>query len=907
MAMKKRRKVTRQEWQPNAFLRILHAVWTVAVSALKIVIGAAATVAIIAAVCAFVLAGALGDYLQNDIMPNVNIELNKNGLDQTSYIYYVDKAGEIKQYQKIYAETDRQWASYDEIPQDLVHAAIAIEDKRFYEHQGVDWITTVKACGNMFFGGSSTFGGSTITQQLVKNRTGEDSITVQRKVEEIFRAQKLETQYDKDTIMEWYLNMIYLGEGCWGVKSAAHVYFGKELSELTTAECASLISITNNPSLYDPYISEERNRKRQLTVLDEMKNQGWITEEQHSEAVAQKMFFTNASSEVVDKVYKCPNGDFEGGARDYNRDGDIFLCPTCGATADIELDASTDMYSWFTEAVMDDVAMALAEKMGLEWNDESKRFFLDQIKKGGYHIYSTIDVDVQAAVDRIYTNLDEIPTTDSDQQLQSAIVITDNRTGDIVAMAGAVGEKKDYDAFNYATDQGLQTGSAMKPLTAYAPGFEAGVISPASVLDDLPIDYSDGIFPLNDTRYYQISTSVLTGVVDSINTIAVDTVDMIGTRYSFDFAKNKFRLHGLLESEVTSSGQELSDLGYSPLALGALTYGVTIRDMANAYSTFPNDGVWREARTFTKVYDSEGNLVIDNTQDSEQILSYKANNYMNYCLRNVVTQGTAPYAELGTTAAGGKTGTTSGDKDRWFCGYTRYYTAAVWCGYKYPEEINLTGNYWNPSGRLWEKVMSQIHENVEYKNLYDTSNMQWVTVCLDSGGYATDACNADPRGNRVQSILVNPEDAPNYSCSKHILVDYCGSGNGAANEFCKQVKGVSIRKVGLVKYTQSQIDYIRAAYSVPSFTDDIVYLVDGNGAPQWFYGINGGINQGVKAPYKVCTTHTKESIKPPETQPPVTEPVSPAPEPAPEPQQPAPEPAPEPQQPAPEPQSPQNP
>lgn len=897
MAMKKRRKVTRQEWKPNLVLRILHVLWVTAASALKIALGAAATVVFIAVVCAFVLAGAMGDYLQNDIVPGVSIELNKIGLDQTSYIYYVDKNGEIQRLQKIYTETDRQWAGFDEIPEDLIHAAVAIEDKRFYEHQGVDWITTVKACGNMFFGGSSTFGGSTITQQLVKNRTGEDSITVQRKVEEIFRAQKLETKYDKDTIMEWYLNLIYLGEGCWGVKSAARTYFGKELEDLTTAECASLISITNNPSLYDPYLSEERNRKRQLTVLSEMKNQGWITEEEYTKAVNQDMVFTSSAVEDKDAIYSCPDCDFEDVALNFKRDGDNFLCPNCGAQVDIELDASTDMYSWFTEAVIDDVAKALAEQMNLEWNEANKKFCITMIKKGGYHIYSTIDVDVQAAVDKIYTNLDEIPTTESDQQLQSAIVITDNSTGDIVAMAGAVGEKRYFDAFNFATDQGLQTGSAMKPLTAYAPGFEAGVISPASVLPDLPIDYSDGPFPLNESRSYGIARTVLDGVVSSINTIAVDVVDTIGTRFSFDFAKNKFRLHDLLESEVTSSGMELSDIGYSPLALGALTYGITIRDMANAYATFPNDGVWREARTFTKVYDSEGNLIIDNDQESEQILSYKASNYMNYCLRNCVSNGYAGYADLDTTAAGGKTGTTSDDKDRWFCGYTRYYTAAVWCGYKYPETIYLTGDYSNPSGRLWAKVMSQIHEGVEYKNLYDSSEMQWVSVCRDSGGYPTDACYADPRGNRVESVMVYPEDAPGFSCTKHTMVDFCAAGNGAANEFCKQIPGNALRKVGLVKYTQSEIDTIRSAYSVPSFTDDIIYLVDGYGTPQWFYGINGGINNNVQAPYQVCSIHTAESIKPPETQPPAPQPQ---PQPQPEPQ-PQPQPEPQPQPPAPQP------
>ncbi len=815
MAMKKRRKVTRQEWKPNMLLRVLHVVWSIAASSFKIVIGAAATVLFIAVVCGFVLAGAMGDYLQNDIVPNINFELNKYGLDQTSYIHYVDHDGNIQQLQKIYTTTDRQWAKYDEIPENLIHAAIAIEDKRFYEHQGVDWITTIKACGNMFFGSSSTFGGSTITQQLVKNKTGKDSVTVQRKVEEIFSAQKLETEYDKKTIMEWYMNLIYMGEGSWGVKSAARTYFGKDLQELTLAECASLISITNNPSLYDPYISAERNRKRQLIVLDQMLEQEWITEQEHEEAVNQEMVFTSASAD---------DDDSEG---------------------------STEMYSWFVETVLDDVAKAMAEKLDLEWNDANKNRCLAMIKKGGFHIYSTIDVDVQAAVDKIYTDLSEIPTTKSSQQLQSAIVVTDNRSGDIVAIAGAVGEKTHYDAFNYATDQGLQTGSAMKPLTAYAPAFDSGVISPATVLKDLPIDYTNGRFPLNESRTYSISTSVLDGIVSSINTIAVDVVDMIGTQYSFDFGRDKFRLHGLLDSEVTSSGQRLTDIGYAPLALGALTYGITVRDMANAYSTFPNDGVWREARTFTKVYDSEGNLIIDNEQETERIISHKATNYINYALRTAVSNGFATYAELGTTAAGGKTGTTSENKDRWFCGYTDYYTAAVWTGYKYPETIYLTNNYLNPAGRLWTKVMRLIHQDVEYKNLYNSSEMQWVTICLDSGGLATDACSADPRGGRVKSVLVYPEDVPTKTCDKHVLVEYCTIGNGIANEFCKQVEGASVKKTGLVKFTNEELEQIRAAGSVPGFSDSLVYRGEGD----------------------VCTVHDASSIKPPETEPPVIGPI----------------------------------
>ena len=868
MAKKKRRKITRQEWKPNLILRLLYGIWMALFSVVKIALGAVATVLCIIVVCCFVLVGALGDYLQDDVIPNVSADLDAIEVAQTSFIYYVDSNGEIQKLQQIYTDTDRQWVSIDEIPEDLIHAAVAIEDKRFYEHQGVDWITTVKACANMFFGSSSTFGGSTITQQMIKNRTGDDDVTVQRKVEEIFRAVKFESQYDKDVVMEWYLNQIYLGEGCYGVKSAAWEYFGKELDELTIAECASLISITNNPSLYSPYIFPENNRNRQLDVLWEMYDQGWITEGEYEEAKAQEMVFISGDDAENTTYHTCTSCGYYDIARHYDRDeNDVFTCPQCGTVADIVLDSSSDMYSWFTELVMEDVAKALAEKQGMEWNTENKTALMEQIKRGGYHIYSTLDADVQAQVDKIYTNLENIPKTSSTQQLQSAIVVIDNKTGDVVAVAGAVGEKEDFDAFSYATDQGLQTGSVMKPLTVYAPAFEMGVISPATVVKDLPFSYDDGKFPLNDTRTYQIATTVLNGVYSSINTTAVHVLDMIGREYSFDFAKNKFGLNGLLESEWLSNGKELSDIGYSPLALGALSYGVTVRDMASAYATFPNNGVYREDRTFTKVYDSGGNLVLDNTQDAERILSERAANYMNYCLRSVVTSGTGYYANMSATMVAAKTGTTSGNKDRWFIGYTEYYTAAVWCGYKYSEEIRLVGNSTNPAGRLWYAVMEPLHRGVSYKDVYDDSELRWVTVCKDSGGYATEACKADARGNRVESVLVYSDDMPTKTCDKHTLVDWCTSGDGVPNEYCKQVEGATFAKVGLLKVTEAELDEIKRAQTIRDLSDALFYLVDSSGSDRWYYGLDGKINKDIKAPYKVCTVHTEESVKPPETEP----------------------------------------
>ena len=255
---RRRTRKPRQEWKPHWILRILYGIWMAAFTAAKIALGAAATVLMVVLVCGFVFVGTLGDYLEKDVLPeSANYEFNIAEQEQTSYAYYVDEQGEIQLLQQIHTTIDRQWVRYEDIPEDLINAAIAIEDKRFYEHQGVDWITTVKACLNMFMGGDSQFGGSTITQQLVKNDTGDKSVTVQRKVMEIFRAQYAEKLYEKDTILEYYLNTIYFGRGCYGVKSAAAEYFGKELQSLSVAECASLIGITNNPSLYNPYSESE--------------------------------------------------------------------------------------------------------------------------------------------------------------------------------------------------------------------------------------------------------------------------------------------------------------------------------------------------------------------------------------------------------------------------------------------------------------------------------------------------------------------------------------------------------------------------------------------------------------------------------------------------------------------------
>lgn len=891
----------RQEWKPSWFLRLMYGLWSTAFAALKIALGAAATVALIAIVCAFVFVGILGNYLQEDILPEAYYSLENVMLDETSFVYYLDSDGNIQLLQQIHTSADRQWASIKEIPDDLIHAAVSIEDKRFYEHQGVDWITTIKACANMFFGSSSTFGGSTITQQLIKNLTGEDSVTVQRKVMEIFRAQQFEKSYDKDVIMEWYLNTIYLGRGCYGVKSAAAEYFGKELQMLTPAECASLISITNNPSIFNPYGSTfpwgedkaemtgaERNRIRQVNTLWSMREQGWLEEDEYQQALDQEMVFKSGIA-PEDKWVACPNEacGYQGTVATFTKSSESYYCPECGTLTHITSDSSQEVYSYFVDTLLEDVAADLAKRDGIDWNTLDKKTrdnYMLQIQRGGYHIYSTLDMDVQNAIDKVYTDLSQIPTTRSSQQLQSGICIIDNRSGDIVGMSGGVGKKTVHDGLNRATDSKLQTGSSMKPITCYAPAFEVGAISPVTVVPDLPVSYSGGPFPKNDNRVYNYSRTIFSGVVNSVNAVAVRTLRMIGYDYSYRFAKNDMGIATLTDYYKTASGKVLNDLGDSPLGMGALTVGATIRDMTAAYATFANNGVYREARTYTKVYDSRGNLVLDNTQDSRKILSEKTVNYMNYCLQNAVNSGTGSAAAISGQNVAGKTGTTSSNKDRWFCGFTGYYTAAVWCGYDHPEVIRLTGNTSNPSARLFKKVMEPIHKGKSKQPLFSTANFHSYSVCLDSGKLATDACPKDLRYyldglKRTDSAYAYREDAPDGYCDKHVLVDYCVTCGGVAGEYCAKFPDAKIEKRALVKLTPSEVQAIKDAIKHglrSSYYDNrYVYYVDENGNDLDWHGFDGKANKGIDAPYVVCSVHTKEAWEDYEasqaTEPPETE------------------------------------
>ena len=665
------------------------------------------------------------------------------------------------------------------------------------------------------FLGKSEAGGSTITQQLIKNLTGEKEVTVRRKLVEIYRALEFEKTHTKKDIMEWYLNIIPLGENCKGVQSASRVYFGKDVKDLSLAECASLIGITNNPSRYDPYISEantRENKERQEVILTQMLKQGYINQEQYDEAVAEELVFTNSS-----------------------RDNS---------------DTSDDYYSWFEDQVIRDVVSDLCDKTGYEYDIVYK-----MVMTGGYQIYSTVNPEVQAAVDAVYEDLQSLPATASSQQLQSGIVIVDNTTGDVVALAGGVGRKQGSLVWNCATQSLLSPGSIIKPVAVYAPAIELGLITPATVMDDTPYSFTDSAtWPKNLDSTYRGLVSVEEAVAQSINTVPVKLVAQMTPEYSYSFAKDKMGLSTLVSSYQSNTGEELSDVNLWALALGSLTRGVTVRSMTAAYASFANEGVWREARTYTVVKDANGQIILDNTQDSHVAMKDMTAWYITDMLETTVQTGTGTAAQLENMTVAGKTGTTSRDFDRWFAGYTPYYTSVVWCGYNDPEEIVLTDSETNPAIVMWKKVMEQVHQNLKNKAFKQPANLVEVTVCRDSGLLPSDACALDPRGERTVRVTLSAHDVPTETCNVHKEVEICNASGHVANEYCAQVPGNSTHKAAL-------LDVSRAFPKNGVVVLDQAYAILSDTLPAGYYA---AVSPDVDAINVECYIHSEDDLPEPE-------------------------------------------
>ena len=678
-------------------------------------------------------------YVRNTILPQAELDLSSFTLKENSIMYYQDDNGQYQELGQVLNSISSEWVEYEEMPQYLKDAAVAIEDRRFYTLHGVDWWRTAQAVVSMFTGGDIQ-GGSTITQQLIKNLTQKNEVTVTRKVREIFTALYVDKTYGKDTVLLYYLNIIPLGAGCEGVGAAAEKYFGKSVSELSLAECASIIAITNNPSRYGPYslarvensegemwTAVQWNKYRQELILSQMLEQGLISQEEHDQAVAEELHFVGVTAETPDDAQ----------------------------------DAETEIYSWYEEAVISDVLEDLKEEYGYTDTLASQ-----MLGSGGLRIYTCIDPEVQAMAEAVYEDESNLNYTSGGQRLQSAITIIDNETGDLAAVVGRIGEKTINRGMNLATAANRQPGSSIKPVTVYAPAIDMGKISPFSVISDYPYQVLNGrAWPVNVDGVYRGQVTVNQAVEDSYNTVAVRVLaDLVTPAKGFEYGTQKFHLP--LISEDVINGRTVSDIAVAPLSMGGLSVGVSTRDMANAFSVFPNDGVYREARTYTRVEDSQGNVILDNTREGEQAIKNTTAYYINYMLTNVVNQGGGSEARISGMTVAGKTGTTDSKDNRWFVGYTPYYTAAVWVGYETPARVQAPGN---PAAQMWKKVMQPVHEGLENRSFTNPGGLVSVSYCLDCGGEPTAACQNDPRGPRIGYGEVFPEDRPSFVCTCHSL------------------------------------------------------------------------------------------------------------------------------------------
>lgn len=602
-------------------------------------------------------------YVKTSLSDDLGISLDDMSLNLASTIYYTDESGANQELATFHGKENRVWVDYENIPKAMTYAAVSIEDKRFYEHHGVDWYRTFGAFMNMFVTMRDDFGGSTITQQLIKNLTKEDDITVQRKLLEIFRALEFERKYTKDEIMEWYLNVIYLGQSCNGVGTAAQTYFGKDVWELSTAECASVIAITNNPSKYDPYISKANNKERQELILSQMYKYNYITYDEYKAAMAEDLVFKRSEED----------------------------------------DTPMTINSYYVETVIADVTKDLMEAKGIDFATAT-----DLLQNGGYQIYSCIDPKIQAIMDTVYEDTANFPSSKSSkgQSIQSSAVLLDPYTGEVKALVGGVGKKEANLILNRATDTQRPPGSSIKPIAIYAPAVDQGLITPSTLVNDADGETiklsGTAWYPRNASGGYRGIITIQTALTGSINTVSAQILDKLTPAVSYKYLTERLGVVSAIEA----------DRDYAPLALGQLTNGITVREMAQAYDAFVNDGVFTYARTYTKVTDSEGNVILDNP--AETIVAFKANTAwtMSYMLSIAASQGTGYESALSNMTFAGKTGSSSNYCDRWFVGFTPYYVCAVWTGYDTPEYMRVNGN---PAAQIWKKIMEPVHDGLERK------------------------------------------------------------------------------------------------------------------------------------------------------------------------------------------------
>lgn len=722
----------------------------------------------------------------------------------TSFIY--DSQG--NEIDNLHGDENREYAKLETIPVSLRHAVIAIEDERFYEHNGIDIRGIFRALVVNIENRNFSQGASTITQQLIKNEVLTNDKKIQRKIKEQYLAIIFERdlqkqlgskQQAKDYILELYLNSIALNHGLNGVQAASKFYFGKEVSDLTLAESACIAGITQNPSLYSPITHPEENKERQLTVLTKMLELGYITQSEYDQAAAEDIYSKLVGSKTEEVV---------GEAK----------------------------HNYFVDALIVQVAEDLMSERGM-----TKAQAYDMIYSGGLKINATIDMNMQAIMEEVYKNDDFFPSTgntleatytisvmdnETEKQthyyetrtvnsqeeaeafaaemkaqyedsahttvadkltvassLQSSMVIMDYHNGEIKALVGGRGEKQGDTVFNRATQALRQPGSCFKPLAAYAPAIDMGLLMPGSIIIDEPLKVGSKQFQ-NWNKSYKGPTTVREGIRESMNILAVKTIMQVGYDKSFEYLQN-FGFTTLVDNE-TRNGQTFTDKGPAT-ALGGITDGVSVLELTGAYSTIANGGLYNKPKFYTTIYDHDGNVLLENKDEPTRVLKETTAYLLTDMMVDVVTgrggYATGTAANFSGMSIAGKTGTTTDDKDLTFVGYTPYYCAGIWLGYDTPKVIPGGGT---THLKIWKEIMSRVHEGLADTGFSRPSGIVSRSFCSVSGMVPTGLCSGDYYGNAIGSDLSASDfGSSTEACTYHKSYSVDLTTGKLANEYCE--------------------------------------------------------------------------------------------------------------------------
>ena len=626
-------------------------------------------------------------------------DLNTMSLKYSSMVYVDDEAGNATEYMPIHADENRVWVALNDIPAYMKTAQVCIEDHRFCEHKGVDWRTTLNAVFKLFAGGSG--GGSTMTQQLVKNITGEKDYSIMRKVTEIFTALNMEKKYSKQQILEAYLNIVNYGGQNQGVEAAAQAYFGKDIAQCSLAQCALIAGITQNPYQYNPLIFPEDAKNRAQTVLDRM----WALSDGDEEN--DELFI---SAEMEGQLVTITREEYEQATAELAAmtfDGD-----QSQETESVEEQQDTNLWNWYIDTLFEDIVSDL-----METYNYSREIAVDMIYNGGLEIHSCMNPTIQNDLEDMFINGDCMP---EDQAIQAGLFVMDPYTGRVIAVVGSRDEREGVRLWNNATDTKRQPGSSFKPLSAYSLGIESGTITYGSVLKDQPLP---GYYGADSTEDGPSNFSLeYTGFMN---------VDELTPEACFEWLTQKLHFTTLTEEDSHS---------YSAMALGGMTEGVTVREMTAAYCMFANGGLYYEPYTYTYVKDHDGNVILDNRDNvGERVMSVENATIMNKLLHRPVEgyNGTATTMQSLGIDIFAKTGTTNDTKDLTFMGGTPFCVAGIWNGYENPAEL-----YDSTTAKVtWKAV-------IEYLMQYDWGDKNWVlsdnvtqyTFCRSSGKLAGTNC-----------------------------------------------------------------------------------------------------------------------------------------------------------------------